>query len=371
MKRGTIVIWVQHLLGIGHTVRAVAIARALHDAGAPVRLLLGAPPPEAVNLDGLSVVMLPPVLATDLSFRTIQSPDGTPYPQLISERRSIVGEAVRDASVFVTEAFPFGRRPFRHELTDALNDVRARGGKAVVSVRDVLVRKPAEKTAAMVSVANLQFDGILCHADPAFIRLDDSFLADELTVPVEYTGFVAPAIDVPLAPEREGVVVSAGGSAVGRHLCETAIEAARRLPADCPVRVLVPPPLAEWLPAWRHAAPQNAVVEPNRPDFRALLAAARVSVSQAGYNTVLDVLSAKAVPVFVPFAAGEESEQTDRANALARRGLATVLPEAALSPDQLAEDVMDALARPPVELPALNLDGARRSAEILMELSGR
>ena len=59
-----------------------------------------------------------------------------------------------------------------------------------------------------------------------------------------------------------------------------------------------------------------------------------VSVSQAGYNTVMETLQAGARAVLVPFAAGSEEEQTIRAQLLAERGLVHVVEESALTPQR-------------------------------------
>ena len=65
-----------------------------------------------------------------------------------------------------------------------------------------------------------------------------------------------------------------------------------------------------------------------------MLRRCRVSVSQAGYNTVLDILAARAAAVVVPFAAERETEQTLRAGWLAERGVVELVAEAQLSPDE-------------------------------------
>ena len=49
-----------------------------------------------------------------------------------------------------------------------------------------------------------------------------------------------------------------------------------------------------------------------------LLAGAGVSISQAGYNTLMEVVQARARAVAVPFAGGNETEQTLRARRLGR-----------------------------------------------------
>src|SRR5262250_1561890 len=74
-------------------------------------------------------------------------------------------------------------------------------------------------------------------------------------------------------------------------------------------------PDAELEALSRDAGP-GVIVERARPDFAALLARASISVSQAGYNTVLDVIRNGARPVLVPFAEQGETEQTMRAERL-------------------------------------------------------
>ncbi|MCF3932309.1 glycosyltransferase [Acuticoccus sp. M5D2P5] len=370
------VIWVQHLLGTGHTVRAAALAHALRDAGAEVTLVLGARAPATLDLSGIRTAALDPVAATDASFRTILAEDGTPYAEIQERRRAHFLSIVREANpdILLTETFPFGRRAFAGEILPVLEAMPA---KTVVasSVRDVLVRKSAAKEAAMTGLARAWYDLILVHADPAFVRLDDSFAAaGEVADLLRYTGFVhrpAPSAP-PTGPVSEGdldgageVVVSAGGGGVGGTLVEAAIGAARRDEA-VRWRILVSPKMGAKLAAWRDRAPRNAIVEANRPDFGALLERSSLSVSQAGYNTVLDVMAAGTRAIFVPFAADEETEQTDRANALARRGLARVLPEATLTAEGLAAAVTAALAEPRPGRHAVDTEGARRSAEMLI-----
>jgi predicted glycosyltransferase len=71
--------------------------------------------------------------------------------------------------------------------------------------------------------------------------------------------------------------------------------------------------------------------------------------------------------LLVPFAAGGETEQTRRALMLEELGLATVLTEQDLTPEGLAHAIEQALAGPPPASHRLDLEGARRSAQILRE----
>jgi predicted glycosyltransferase len=107
-------------------------------------------------------------------------------------------------------------------------------------------------------------------------------------------------------------------------------------------------------------------IEPNRPDFAGLCARAHVSISQAGYNTVVDLLAARTRAVLVPFAAANETEQTLRAAALERLGLARVVDETALTPAALAAAV-DRAAADPRPAPGFRLDGAETAARLIEE----
>src|SRR5437764_33254 len=119
--------------------------------------------------------------------------------------------------------------------------------------------------------------------------------------------------------------------------------------------------------ALAHAAGAGVIVERSRDDFQALLAAAVVSISQAGYNTVAEILQARVRSVLVPFAAGDEAEQTLRARLLAERGAAVMLEERALDPQSLADAVNRAARAPQPPAALVNLDGARRSAELVRQ----
>jgi predicted glycosyltransferase len=71
----------------------------------------------------------------------------------------------------------------------------------------------------------------------------------------------------------------------------------------------------------------------------ALLAQASISVSQAGYNTVLDVVRSGARPVLVPYAEHGETEQRMRASRLRELDLAVVVDAPETSAASLASAI--------------------------------
>lgn len=364
-----VLIWVQHLLGTGHTVRAVAIARALHAQGASVMVVLGADPPATVDLSGLEIATLTPVAATDGSFRAIESADGVPYQTLAPRRTATLLTLFKtwQPRAILTETFPFGRRAFGAELIPLLEAAQAKGVLRAASIRDVLVRKSPAKEAAMVALARQHYQEVLVHADPQVVTLRESFgRADEIEDLTRYTGFVDAGAPVTHQDERAGVVVSVGGSGVGSALVRCAAKAAAISDPALQWTILLPPQLWAQRETVCGSVGANVSLEPNRADFRALLGAASLSISQAGYNTVLDVLSAGPRMIFVPFAAHEETEQSDRAAALAARALAQVMEEEGLTPAALAAAVAAALQQPLPKIPGFNHAGAAESARVLL-----
>jgi predicted glycosyltransferase len=157
--------------------------------------------------------------------------------------------------------------------------------------------------------------------------------------------------------------VSVGGGAVGAPLLEAAAAARRHTAlADRTWRLL------GGANGKRHESGDGLIVEPARPDFTSLLCNSTLSISQAGYNTVVETLACADRAVLVPFGTDRETEQTDRATWLAERGLVTCLPAGCLSAETLAAAVDGALQRPSIRsFPPCDLGGASRTAALLHE----
>ena len=369
-------IWVQHLMGIGHLRRAAAIARALAERGADVAFVTGGAGAPDVEVDRIDVVALPAARAVDASYRALVDADGREVDDAWrTARRDMLLAAFADHAphVLVTETWPFGRRLLRSELEPLVERARAAHCRLVSSIRDVIQppSKPSRARAAAERVRT-SYDAVLVHGDPAYIGLDASFPeTNRIRERIRYTGYVA-AGRGPDAPPGVGVgeiVVSAGGGVVAHRLVDTALQAARSDPRP-KWRILVGPNAGDAaLAGWRRCAPGNAIVEPNRTDFASILSRARVSVSQAGYNTVTDLLATGARAVLVPFSAEGEREQSIRARVLAEAGLARVVDEDRLTAAALLDAVRCVTVQAAPRRRPVRLDGAGESADAVLEIA--
>src|SRR6476660_8622704 len=105
-------IYVQHLLGIGHLARISRIAVALARAGIEVVLVSGGTPVEGFPGEGVRLVQLPPIRSRDMSFSCLVDAERSALSDEFkaARRDRLIGEldAFRP-DILIVEAFPFGR----------------------------------------------------------------------------------------------------------------------------------------------------------------------------------------------------------------------------------------------------------------------
>lgn len=368
---------VTHLLGTGHLSRALTLARAFDAAGHEVLLVSGGRPVPHLDVGHLGWLQLPPLSSDGTDFTRLLTDTGEEAGAGYLERRMV---ALRHAltefapDILITELYPFGRRVLSGEFLALLEAAQDQRDRPVVlsSVRDILAppSKP-EKALRADEIITRFYDAVLVHSDPHATRLAQSWpVSSALAAKLRYTGYVAPA-----APEAhpqqlgEGeVLVSAGGGAVGEPVFRTALQAARLRPA-LRWRLLVGGGDTDLLAALRAEAPENAIVEPARPDFRRMLPLAAASVSMCGYNTAMDLLQAGTPAVLIPFDAGREVEQGLRADSLAALPGIEVLRSADLDAPALAAALDRVIAAGPRRDSALTFDGAAQSVAIAAEMA--
>jgi len=363
-------VYVQHLLGIGHVRRMALINQAMRDNGLSITVASGGVPDDGIDFAADRVVQLSPCKTADSNFSGLVDPNGNLLGDEWKERRKTELLAAFKASapkLVLIEMFPFGRRAFRFELIPLLEAAKKAGIPIICSVRDLLVRKkdPA-KTQWMADIARKYLDAVLVHGDPQLFGFDRSFAqADQISDLIVHTGYVAPAMKTGATVSREGVLVSAGGGAVGAELIELAINARCHSSKFGQSRwdIVTGPhfPVARFDAVARNL-PEGITLHRFLPDFRERMAGAAVSVSQAGYNTLMDVLATRTPAVMVPFAEGGESEQTERAEILSKEGVISLLDLDGLSAQSLAKQIDRASQPANVKIA---LDGAQKTASIV------
>ena len=322
----------------------------------------------------ITPIALPDLKAEDISFSTLVSPTGDPLdPSFWDDRaqRLLEGFVTAQPDILVVEGFPFARRRFRHELLPIIDHARSHNIPVICSLRDIIQPKgKPERLQEVVNWLNSRFNAVMIHGDPSLVTLDASFPPiDEIEPALIYTGYVnqgdaEPYEPSPLKEQRTEIVASAGGGAAGRALYEAAIAAAKieRNP-DILWRILIGPYGDNPVQATDR---QNLVIEPVRNDFQKLLENASLSISQAGYNTCVDLFRAKTPAILIPAAEGGQLEQTIRAELLAQFPGFNAISEDSVTAETLSEAVYKTLnSKKEIAFPQVDLDGANRTVDIL------
>ena len=369
-------LYVQHLLGTGHQHRMAAISRALSNAGVEVCYVSGGMPIPGLETNAARLLQLPPARAADTRYGVLLDVDGVPVDQRWQDaRRKRLLDGFRDfcPDVLVIESFPFGRRLVSFELLPLLEASRRcpHPPRVLCSIRDILEPKSKpERNAQTVGCLQQYFHGVLVHSDPRFVSLEASFpLVGDIRHMLHYTGYVHAGRSVDDASDAgcDEIIVSAGGGVVAESLIRS-VFGARSLTSlnthrwRCLLGSNVPEALFDEL---SRIAPEGVFVERNRSDFQTLLRNCRLSVSQAGYNTVLDVLVSGAPAVLAPFGDGHEREQSLRAEAVSALTQISVVLPAELTAPRLARAVEAAIGSGRRVAPVIDLDGATATARLL------
>ncbi|MFQ5755244.1 MAG: glycosyltransferase family protein [Acidiferrobacterales bacterium] len=376
MIDGRMLCHVQHLMGSGHQWRVAAIARAMCRHGVDVTYVTGGFPVPGLQLGCARLVQLPPARSPNMRYKTLADQHGRPVNDAWrAQRRGMLLETFAQCrpDVLLVETFPFGRGLLRFELLPLLEAAHARRPRPLVvcSVRDILEQRHRPGgNEEIVRLLERYFDLVLVHSDPALVPFDATFpLTHCITHKLHYTGYVMAREQAPVTGEAGTgeVIVSAGGGAFGEHLLRAAMDA-RALSALAHLRwrILVGQNLPQArFERLRSAAADGLIVERNRPDFTTLLKNCALSISQAGYNTMLEVLACNAPAVFVPYSDEREQEQAIRARVLAGHGLVNIVENHELTPQRLAQATGIASTRVSLRHASIDVSGAETSAQLI------
>jgi predicted glycosyltransferase len=296
-------------------------------------------------------------------------------------------------AVIVTEYFPFGRMQFASELIpllQAARNVKPKPPIAICTLRDIVDNSRALQPIydALTSVfCNHLFDAVLFHSDRRFARLEETFHSTvPLKIPVHYTGFVVPNINQecnegvqnqrPGNHRDAGLIVTAGGGRAGAKLLFAAVDAYTRDGLSEQVRMTIStgpfmPPKERRALMERAKGVKGLRVKRWIKDLDRLLARARLSVSQCGYNTAVALLRARVPALLVPYALRKsDTEQMYRARKMEKLGVARIIRMERLTPEVLAREIRLALKLKPPKT-RFDMNGARNALTVIEKMARR
>ena len=373
----TILVYVQHLLGVGHLHRTALITRALAQGGFNLTVVSGGMPEASIDFGPVNFIQLEPV-KTDPEFKALYDKDSVVIDDSFKQSRkshliNIVNK-IKPELVLI-ETYPFGRRQMRFELLPLLEHLR-KGLEyrplVACSIRDVIQPKSnPRRSQEVIAIVNEYFDIVIVHGDESFIAFDESFPeAINFKSKLIYSGYVVKQLNEELcgAREKNTVLVSAGGGAVGQQIYSTVLDASKStLGKKYSWHMLVG---YNFSTAQFNQLTQNQhrqlKIERNRDDFLQLLSRCSMSISQAGYNTMMDLIVTNTPALVVPFEGVAEREQLIRAKMFEKHNIVKVITEDDLNYMSLLH-AMDMLSESPAPQIDMNLDGALHMTEIIRQ----
>ncbi|MEL6602234.1 MAG: glycosyltransferase [Cyanobacteria bacterium J06614_10] len=377
----------QHILGMGHLVRSMEIVRGLSkdfdvcfvNGGQVVQ---GFQPPPSIQVVNL------PAIKTDTGFQQLQSVDPNftlEEAKTFRRQQLLTILQVFRPDVLMVELFPFGRRRFSFELIPLLEAAKAQQVKIVCSLRDIVVTKQDQERheAKIVRLMNQYFDQLLIHGDPTLHPLEESFgRIRDLHCSVHYTGYVVQkkeqtrlTIADHIAFEKKApmILVSVGGGRFGHELLESMVRTAEILATQIPhqIQMFTGPFMPEdkfWNLKQAAQDEKNLHIHRYTPNLLAYMEKAALSISMAGYNTTMNILTTGVQAMMLPFTGNDDQEQTMRVERLSQRSNIRRLYPADLQPEAMAIAVLSQLKQPSLPI-TVDLEGVQKTAEYLRTLA--
>ena len=372
--------------GLGHLKRTIRIARGLRESLPDASLLIVTSSPAAGR----------PMIPEDVDFIKLPSVTKTgteryePHLEMnlesiIALRSSLLLSAVQgiQPDVFLVDHRPLG---LKQEILPTLQWIRdcAPHIRTAVGLRDVVddprtVIQDWHRQNIYEALDRL-YDAVLVYGDRSVLDITREYaMPGSVARKVRFTGYLGAAragrsrTEVRESLELDGeerlIVVNVGGGGDGSELIERYIEALPLLPENIHSHIVTGPlmPSEERDRLREDLRGANVSFVEYQDDLASVIAAADLSVSMGGYNTICELLTVGVRALVVPRIFPRQ-EQNIRARRLESRGLIDVLPSTSLTAEALAAAVQRSLSGPRRERQPVELRGTGRAVAFLVEL---
>ena len=374
-RAGRVLLYSHDSYGLGHLRRSLLIAErtAALPASPDVLVVTGSPCTQWFPVPGgVDTVKLPAATKADdggYRSRTL----GASLDDLIEIRSAVLAAAVRSfrPDVVVVDHAPAG---LRGELRPILEDLHRSSPRPalVLGLRDIVdeaTRVRAEWTRDGVWPLLDLYDRVLVYGDERVgTTATELGLCDLLPGRVHHTGFLArpsllQLVRTPPRTDEPIVVVSAGGGGDGGRLLTAYAALLASLPEPAGFRsVVVTGPLLdehtrrEAVLALASTGHDVEITE-FTPRMDDLVAGAAALISMAGYNTVVEAMTAGTPALLVPREAPRREQAVRAARLAAAVPTIEHCPIDELGTARLSRFITAAITRAPSSRPTIALDG--------------
>lgn len=365
-------------MGIGHLVRSFALVNSLKKSF-QVTLVSGGVFPEGMSIpEGINFIQLPAIgIDANNALTAIGTSESAFNIMRVRQKRmiNVYNEILPD--IFITEYFPFGKIQFLGELSPILKRIKSseKPVQVVCSLRDILEPNYLANNMGQdlsVSIINEFYSSILVHGDAEFIRLEETCpQLKRMQVPVSYTGYVTDQKYIPKIDRKhfKEIILSAGGGKVAEPFISKMVKSFQKFGfgEGTVLRIVTGPiyPIDAYKILEKSVdSDPNIILTRSVESLSTLWQHARLSISQGGYNTLMELICSRIPALIFPHSNENNSEQEFRATKLQQEELVKMLGFANTSEEEIALAVKNALHFIPADK-EINLNGAENTRIIL------
>ncbi|MEO0988390.1 MAG: glycosyltransferase, partial [Cyanobacteria bacterium J06639_14] len=199
---------------------------------------------------------------------------------------------------------------------------------------------------------------------------------------VYYTGYVVQqpenthltlADQIALGKDMPMILVSVGGGRFGHELLDCVVEAAAILERKLPhhIHMFTGPFMPEekfWNLKQAASNCHHLHIHRYTPNLLAYMQKADLSISMAGYNTTMNILTTGVRAMMLPFTGNDDKEQTMRVERLAKLGRVYQIQHQDLVRDRFAAAVIEQLQHQPTPL-SIDCHGVTQTAQRIKTLT--
>lgn len=379
-------LYAQHLSGTGHFVRTYEIACALGEGNEVYLVDGGRSVPRQYETAPFKLIPLPRIYRSQKSIIPLDSREN--IKEIMEQRKQLLLKSVAQIrpDVVLIEHFPFSKWELYQEIIPMIELAQRvnKNVKIICSLRDITGRMRHDSNGEqhhlkVVETLHQYFHGILVHADPKLVRLEEYISwVEQITIKIEYTGYVSQKVSPnPVSInssqlQDSGIILVSAGGAGSIDLISHCIAAWKHPSLQNFINnhqlIIFTPLFAaedELKYLKKYMENKQIQIHPFSADFLDYMQAATLSISQAGYNTCTNILETRTPAILIPNST--MSDQLPRAHLLAGRGLVTIMDGDNLNPSKLSSTIIDALSRPIIKH-NIDLDGARKTRKILEKI---
>jgi predicted glycosyltransferase len=348
-----VLIYSHDTFGLGHLRRSRAIANRLvqRNPEASIVIISGSPIIGSFEFgDGVDYVRVPGVVKLANGDYTTLSLN-LPLDEAVEMREAIILQTARTLApdLVIVDKEPTG---FRGELLPALEEVRAKGARIVLGVRDIMddpdvLRPEWEHKGAVDALIDFYDDIWVYGLKEIYEPLAGLDLPEHVRRRVVYTGYLRREVPpqphlvrYPKLTKGPFVLVTTGGGGDGHELIDWVLSAYETDPTIPTPALLV---FGPFIPRDRRGAFLERISR--LPTFDAITFDAKIEhlmmkatsvISMGGYNTFCEILSLDKRALIVPRKT-PRLEQSIRSEAAARLGLLRQLDGSNLDPDTVRD----------------------------------